>query len=118
MNTIESFLAKATPRQKEMYCALERGVRSFSNFPIQPYGTQISFKGGSRNKNICVVKLAAGYLEIRFNLKKEDFADSKNLVDRAEYGTRGMQSRVRFADMENLDYILNLIKQSYEKNKY
>lgn len=118
MNTIEEILAKANPKQKTLYCALERGVQNFSNFPIQPHKSQISFKGGSHNKNICVVKIMASHLQIQFNLKKEDFADSRDLIIRAEYGTRGMQSKVKFTDMEELEYILDLIKQSYEKNKY
>lgn len=118
MNTVESYLAKATPKQKELYSALERGVRNLSNFPIQPYKTQISFKGGSRNKNICVIKLVANHLQIHFNLKKEEFVDSKNFVIRAEYGTRGMQSKVNFINIGELEYILDLIKQSYEKNKH
>lgn len=117
MNTLENYLAKATLKQKELYSALERGVRNFRNFPIQPYKTQISFKGGSHNKNICVVKFMAQHLQIQFNLKKDDFIDSKDLIIRAEYGTRGMQSKVNFTNTEELEYILDLIKQSYEKNK-
>lgn len=118
MKMVESYLAKANPKQKELYSSLERGVRNFSNFPIQPHKTQISFKGGSHNKNICVIKLVANHLQIHFNLKKEEFSDSKDLIIRAEYGTRGMQSKVNFTNTEELEYILDLIKQSYEKNKY
>lgn len=118
MKIVESYLAKATPKQKELYSALERGVRNFNNFPIQSYKTQISFKGGSHNKNICVIKLVANHLQIHFNLKKEEFSDSKDLIIRAEYGTRGMQSKANFTNTEELEYILDLIKQSYEKNKH
>lgn len=118
MNTTEKYLDKATPKQMELYCALERGIRNFSNFPIQPCNTQISFKGGSHNKNICVIKLVANHLQIHFNLKKEDFTDSKNLIIRAEHGTRGMQSKVHFTDIKELEYVLGLIKQSYDKNKH
>lgn len=116
--TIEKFLSNATPKQREMYLELEKGVRNFSDFPIDPKGTQISFKGGSHNKNICVVKFMAQHLQIQFNLKKDDFIDSKDLVIRAEHNTRGKQSRVKFTDIKELGYILDLIKQSYEKNKY
>ena len=116
MNAIESYLAKATPIQREMYSILEKEIRNFSSFPIIGNDTCISCKGRGK-KNICALAFEnQSNITIFTTLLPSDFVDPKNLVKK--HNAYGRFSRFVFKQKSELKDILDLIKQSYEKNKY
>lgn len=116
MQTIDNYLTKATSRQKELYYALEKGIREFSSFPIIGNKSCISYKGGGK-KNICAITFEnQSNITIFTNLLPSDFFDPKSLVKK--HNAYGRYSRFVFSQNNGLEDILDLIKQSYEKNKY
>ncbi|MCE3047489.1 DUF5655 domain-containing protein [Helicobacter kayseriensis] len=120
MKTIQEFLEEnASYSQKQLFFALEEKIRKFSNFPIIAHSTQISFKGGSRNRNFAVARFEGSTgLQISFNCDRDNFTDPCSMLQNMTFSRRGANSRLTFSRIEDLDYVLSLIKQSYEKNRF
>lgn len=114
-----TFLYNASAIQKTLLISLQKEVEKFCIFPPKEYKTRIAIKG-SRSNNICVYELRnrINGIEISFNLYKNKFSDPRNLVVDTEYiGTRGKRSSVFLTELKDVEYVANLIKQSYEENK-
>lgn len=113
-----TFLYNASAIQRALLISLQKEVEKFCSLPPKECKTRIAIKGRGRS-NICVYELknAIDGIEISFNLYKSDFSDPRDLlVDTEHIGTRGKRSSVFLAKLENVEYVTNLIKQSYEKN--
>lgn len=114
-----AFLHKASAMQRSLLISLQKEVEKFCRFPPIEHKTRITIKGGGRS-NICVYELkkTTEGIEISFNLYKSEFFDIRVLIVDTEYlGTRGKRSSVFLTRFEDIEYVANLIKQSYEKNR-
>ena len=115
MITLEEFLKETTPHQKTLYYRLEKGIRGFSNFPFIVNKTCISFRAGNK-RNICSVAFEnQSSITIYTNLLPNDFFDPKNMV--LKHCAYGRNSRFYLRKIEELGDIINLLQQSYKKNK-
>lgn len=114
-----TFLHNASVIQRALLISLQKEVEKFCNFPPKEHKTRITIKGSGRG-NICVYELKKSIegIEISFNLYKSEFSDTRDMVIDTEYiGTRGKRSSVFLTKLEDVEYVANLIKQSYEKNR-
>lgn len=114
-----AFLHNASAMQRSLLISLQKEVEKFCNLPPKEHKTRITIKGSGRG-NICVYELkkAMEGIEISFNLYKSEFSDTRDMVVDTEYiGTRGKRSSVFLTKLEDVEYVANLIKQSYEKNR-
>lgn len=114
-----TFLYNASAIQRALLISLQKEVEKFCSFPPKECKTRIAIKGRGRS-NICVYELkkAMEGIEISFNLYKSEFSDTRDMVVDTEYiGTRGKRSSVFLTKLEDVEYVANLIKQSYEKNR-
>lgn len=115
MITLEEFLKETTSHQKILYYELEKGIRGFSNFSFIINKTCISFKAGNK-KNICSIAFEnRSNIAIYTNLSPNEFSDPKNMV--LKHNAYGRNSRFYFRKVEELGNIINLLQQSYKKNR-
>jgi len=82
---------------------------------VKPTKKYISFK--VNKKTICDFHLYKTYLKIWINLKKGELVDSKKITtdvsDTGHWGKGAYQ--IQISNEENLEYIVSLIKESYNK---
>lgn len=115
MIMLEEFLKETTSHQKTLYYGLEKGIREFSSFPFTINKTCISFKAGNK-KNICSIAFEnRSNITIYTNLLPNEFSDPKNIV--LKHNAYGRNSRFYLRKIEELGDIINLLQQSYEKNR-
>ena len=86
------------------------------NITIHPKKITIGFK--AENSYFCDIAMNNKGLKIILNLKSGDLNDSKGVArDVSNVGHWGNGSyEIKISDLEDIDYILSLIKQSIRKN--
>ncbi len=116
--TEQDHLQKVDFETRELYELLkDRLLNIDDNITIQPKKQTIGFKVD--NNFFCDVVLQGKGLKIYLNLKSGDLLDEKKVSrDVSNVGHWGNGSyEIKLADLEDIDYILSLIKQSLRKNK-
>lgn len=101
---------------KELYNKFKALVLSIgSDIKIKPRKKYIAFVSKT---NFTDVEIHKKELRIYFNLKKGELDDPKGLtMDVSQIGHWGNGDyEIKMSNEENLDYIVSLVKQSYEKN--
>lgn len=111
----ESFLEKADIEIKELYYKLKNALLEFGDIIVEPKKLYIAFK---TQKNFADVEVQKHALKIFINLRKGLLSDPQDLADDvSNVGHWGNGDyRVYLKDDEDLEYIIGLIKQSYDKN--
>ena len=95
----------------------ERILNMDDNVTVQPKKQTIGFKVG--NNISCDIVLQGEGLEIYLNLKSGELQDQKNIArDASNVGHWGNGAyEIKLSDLEDVDYVLSLLKQSLRKNK-
>ena len=86
----------------------ERLISLDDNVTIQPKKQTIGFK--VENNIFCDIVLQGKGLKIYVNLKSGDLQDQKQI-------SRDVSYEIKLSDLDDIDYILSLLKQSLRRNK-
>lgn len=116
--TEQDHLQKSDLETQELYEQLkERLLNMDDNVSIQPKKQTIGFK--IDNNFFCDIVFQGKGLKIYLNLKNGELQDQKNITrDVSNVGHWGNGSyEIKLSDLEDIDYILSLLKQSLRKNK-
>ena len=112
----DSHLEKADDHVKALYTELRNKILSiFDNVTMEPKQNYIAFV---HRVNFVDVIVQKSNLKLTLNVKKGTLNDPKNLGrDISELGHFGNGDyEIQIKDNENTEYVLGLIRQSYEKN--
>lgn len=95
----------------------ERLISLDDNVTTQPKKQTIGFKVD--NNIFCDIVLQGKGLKIYVNLKSGDLQDQKKIArDVSNVGHWGNGSyEIKLTDLDDIDYIISLLKQSLRKNK-
>jgi predicted transport protein len=116
--TEQDHLQKIDSETVELYENVkERLISLADNVTTQPKKQTIGFKVD--NNIFCDIVLQGKGLKIYLNLKSGDLEDQKQIArDVSNVGHWGNGSyEIKIADLEDIDYVLSLLKQSLRKNK-
>jgi predicted transport protein len=116
--TEQDHLQKIDFETRELYEQVkERLIGLDDNVTTQPKKQTIGFK--INNNIFCDVVLQGKGLKIYVNMKSGDLKDQKKIArDVSNVGHWGNGSyEIKFADLDDIEYILSLLKQSLRKNK-
>jgi predicted transport protein len=112
----EEHLSRVPKNIKELYENIKNSVLKFGDdITIKPVKFYIGFM---RKTNFLDIKFQKSKIKLFLNLKKGILVDPKKLArDVSDIGHHGNGDyEINVKDNSNLDYILSLIKQSYDKN--
>ena len=116
--TEQDHLLKVDFETRELYEQVrERLISLDDNVTIQPKKQTIGFK--VENNIFCDIVLQGKGLKIYVNLKSGDLQDQKQISrDVSNVGHWGNGSyEIKLSDLDDIDYILSLLKQSLRRNK-
>jgi len=116
--TEQDHLNKVDFETRELYEQLkERLINIDDNISVQPKKQTIGYKVD--NSIFCDIVLQGKGLKIFLNLKSGELQDSKNIArDVSNVGHWGNGAyEIKISNLEDIDYIINLLKQSLSKNK-
>lgn len=116
--TEQDHLHKVDFETRELYEQVkERLIALEDNITTQPKKQTIGFKVD--NNIFCDLVLQGKGLKIYLNLKSGDLQDQKQIArDVSNVGHWGNGSyEIKLSDLEDIDYIISLLKQSLRKNK-
>ena len=112
----DTFLAKADIDVKNLYFNLKKVLASLENVTVNPKKLYVAFKVA--NKNFVDVEIQKNGLKLFINMQKgtlndpEEFADDVSSIGHWGNG----DYRIYLNENSDFDYIVSLIKQSYNKN--
>jgi len=114
--TEQEHLSKTSDETRELYEKFKNAILALDNIEIKPTKLYVAFIADS---NIADVRLQQNGLKMWINLAKGELDDPKELSrDVSNVGHWGNGSyEIKIENEENLEYIMNLIKQSLKKNK-
>jgi len=114
--TEESFLNKASPEIKVLYCKLRDALTALDGVKVEPKKLYIAFKAP---KNIADVEVQKHSLKIFINLKKGELNDPDEIADdvsnKGHWGNGDY--RLYMTEYSDFYYVLSLIMQSYNANR-
>lgn len=116
--TEQDHLQKVDFETRELYEQVkERLIGLDDNVTTQPKKQTVGFKVD--NNIFCDIVLQGKGLKIYVNLKSGDLQDQKQIArDVSNVGHWGNGSyEIKLGDLEDIDYVLSLLKQSLRKNK-
>lgn len=116
--TEQDHLLKVDFETRELYEQVrERIIALTPNITSQPKKQTIDFR--INNNIFCDIVLQSRGLKIYVNLKSGDLQDQKKVArDVSNVGHWGNGSyEIKLTDLEDIDYIISLLKQSLRKNK-
>ena len=116
--TEQDHLQKVDFETRELYEQVKERLLSLDdNVTTNPKKQTIGFK--IDNNIFCDLVLQGKSLKIYLNLKSGDLQDQKQIArDVSNVGHWGNGSyEIKLADLEDIDYIISLLKQSLRKNK-
>ncbi|RCR65576.1 DUF5655 domain-containing protein [Larkinella punicea] len=116
--TEQDHLQKVDSETRELFENVkDRLLNMDDNITVHPKKQTIGFKVD--NNIFCDVVLQGKGLKIYLNLKIGDLQDQKNVTrDVSNVGHWGNGAyEIKLTDLEDIDYILSLLKQSVRKNK-
>lgn len=113
--TEEDNLSNANDEIKEIYERLKTSILNFDNIDIKPNKLYIAFV--KHKKNIIDFVIQKNAIKIYINLPFGELDDPKQIArDVSSIGKWGNGDyEIKINNDKNLEYILSLIKQSYEK---
>jgi|AntRauTorckE6833_2_1112554.scaffolds.fasta_scaffold08079_2 predicted transport protein len=111
----EEHLNKGTEKSRELYEELRVRVLELGDIKIEPKKYYIAFKG---KRNIIDVIIQKKQVKISINLKEGSLKDHENMTTMMDHiGTLGNGDyQIFYSNLENLDYLMTLIRQSYKEN--
>ncbi len=100
----------------EMYHEVKSKILELGDINIDPRKHYIAFKGST---NIIDIEVQQKQLKIHLNMKKGTLKDPENLtIDQSNIGHWGNGDyRIDLKDLDEIEYITYLFKQSYDINK-
>lgn len=114
--TEEDELKNGSDTTREWYEELKTRILELGNIKIEPKKLYIAFKGKT---NICDFIVRKEQVKILINLKEGELKDPQNLArtvtNIGHWGNGDYEITIR--DSDSFDYIMTLIKQSYESNR-
>jgi predicted transport protein len=116
--TEQDHLQKVDFQTKELYEQVkDRLISLADDITMQPKKQTIDFRVG--NNIFCDIVLQNNGLKIYVNLKSGDLQDQKKVArDVSNIGHWGNGSyEIKLTDLDDIDYIISLLKQSLRKNK-
>lgn len=116
--TEQDHIQKVDDETKELYEQVKERIISLSeNVTVNPKKLYIGFRVD--NNTFCDVVLQGKGLKLFLNLKSGDLQDQKNIArDVSNVGHWGNGSyEIKLTDLEDIDYVISLLKQSLRKNK-
>jgi predicted transport protein len=116
--TEQDHLQKVDFETRELYDQLKNRLLNLDdNVTVQPKKQTIGFKVD--NNIFCDIVLLGKGLKLFLNLKSGDLQDQKSIArDVSNVGHWGNGAyEIKLNDLEDIDYILSLLKQSLRKNK-
>ena len=116
--TEQDHLQKVGFETRELYERVkDRLISLADDITMQPKKQTIDFRVG--NNIFCDIILQNSGLKIYVNLKSGDLQDQKKVArDVSNVGHWGNGSyEIKLADLDDIDYIISLLKQSLRKNK-
>lgn len=113
--TEDDHLKKTDNTIKELYYQIKNRMYEWGEFSIDPKKFYIAFKGRT---NIVDIEFYNHHLKLWINLKKGLLNDSDKIMeDCTTKGHRGNGDyEITLKNDDNLDYLMSLIKQSWNKN--
>lgn len=114
--TEEDYLLRKPDKIKELYFLIRDKIMELDDIEIQPKKVYLAFKGST---NIVDIEVYQQYVKLTINLKKGELDDPKNIArDISEIGHWGNGDyEINLKDIDDIDYVMSLIKQSWKKNK-
>ncbi|MBR0423668.1 MAG: GIY-YIG nuclease family protein [Clostridia bacterium] len=111
--TEQDHISHGSETTKRLYVLLRDRILLFGNISIEPKTLDIAFKTST---NICDIEIQKSTLKIYINLPSEKLKDPyKFAKDISKIGHWGNGDYVVYLNDEDmLDYVLDLIKQSYD----
>lgn len=116
--TEQDHLKRVDFQAQEFYEVVKERVLNFgNNITIQPKKQTIGFS--VENKIFCDIILQGNGLKIYLNVKSGELKDPKNVTrDVSNVGHWGNGSyEMKISDLEDIEYYLSLLNQSYKRNK-
>lgn len=116
--TEQNHLQKVDFETRELYENVKERLMSLAdNITMQPKKQTIDFRIG--NNIFCDIILQNKKLKIYVNLKSGDLQDQKEIArDVSNVGHWGNGSyEIKLTDLDDIDYIISLLKQSLRKNR-
>lgn len=101
---------------KELYETLKNEILNIGDITLKPTKKYIAYTAGKRN--IVDLIIQSNKIKVYINLKFNEIDDPKKIVrDMTNVGSWGNgDCETMLQDIEEIDYLLILIKQSYKKN--
>lgn len=114
--TEQEHIEYGSEETKELYEKVKAGILNFAGIDLKPNKYYLAFIGDT---NIVDVSIQKKTLKLWVNLPKGRLDDPKQITrDVSKVGHWGNGDyEIQIANDENLEYILSLIKQSYNENK-
>lgn len=111
--TEQDHISHGSATTKRLYVLLRDRILLFGGVSVEPKKTYIAFKS---SENICGINIQRSKLKIYINLKKGFIKDPEKITrDISNVGHWGSGDyEVYLTDEDMLDYVLDLIKQSYD----
>lgn len=116
--TEQDHIQKVDQESIELYETIKERLSMLdNNITIQPKKQTIGFK--IENNIFCDIVLQKNRLKVYLNLKSGELQDEKNIArDVSNIGHWGNGAyEIQITDLEEIDYIMSLFKQSLRKNK-
>jgi predicted transport protein len=108
----ERHLATASANTKALYSKFKRVVLDIDD-GIEAYTTEKKYIGFNVNgRRIAIFQIHKGHIYIWLHLKAREIADPKNIA--RKYETHCL---IKMTDENRINDVVNLIRQSYIKNK-
>lgn len=109
-NTIDDLLKKATTQTQQIFNELRGRILQIDEDIIEkPTSFYVAYR---LSKNFAEIHIGKNQLKIY--LRPVDFNDSQNIVEKIpESYNWSMDRRVYVKNMEEIDYVMNLVEQSY-----
>jgi predicted transport protein len=116
LELISTHISKASPDLRQVYDKLESQILALGP-DVKRIGRK-HYVGFSRKKNFVDIVVYPLQLNLYLNMKKGSLKDPKKLAldvsQKAHWG--GGDYVVLVRDSQHLEYVVNLIKQSYRRN--
>ena len=113
--TEDDHLKKTDDTIKELYYQIKNRMYEWGEYSIEPKKIYIAFK---KKTNIIDFEFYRHHLKIWLNLKKGALIEKNNLME--DCSTKGHSGNgdyeLTLKNDENIDYLMSLIKQSWNKN--